>query len=588
MKFSKYYYGGHLLTEAVRKEIKVVDEKISKLDASHATEIYETMAVMVAMVRGKLELGKIEKFLADKQTPEFARDFIKKELINKFAKKSKENEKIFLNYVDFIGGKMMRVLKQTKAGWPSAFILKDIGTPKIRKAGSIPSADNYYDSIDTTLIDLGSKQNTADAVLVFGTSDVKKVLQNMKNINSGNIQKHISDNGVITVLNDKGKPTSMKILQISLKKSATGARIGKISTFAANYLGSRTITPKEQEKKMVAAGLLYKDLPQIDESILTFVKDKLSIAFETVKGLASKLGGWVSSLVGSVKGGISNTLKKLKGDKYVKSSEKLAAALPKDVLSEDVMSEGAIPLTKAVIDQIDAFFRVNKGAKHLKIAFDIVDKKIKEVNKLFLKEKQKNGVIYINNDAMDPSRLSKQLNVKMKEWKTFKKKNTPLTREWIGPLLKLNTNYVSYKLLADLFDQIKKENKTLGNIKEASVAFVVRAEADAIFGNTQLPLWKVFGGDHEPEFLSIKSDYSEAKMQDIIEKVKNLPFIKVIVRAPKDAIHNNIIMFLLSGTNEEGDVKYIMGEIGTASGSKFSFKFELNQIVTKDKMFRTV
>ena len=137
------------------------------------------------------------------------------------------------------------------------------------------------------------------------------------------------------------------------------------------------------------------------------------------------------------------------------------------------------------------------------------------------------------------------------------------------------------------------------NIKEhegviaAAMTFVAQTKAEAKFGNTQLPLWIVYGQGGGAHYYGIKDTYIETQTKDMLNnpEVKKLDQAYGVIRIEKagkskssygEGGHNVTEMYLMSGIDDKQSMPlYLLLNLTTVSGSRFSMKAEVEKELPK-------
>lgn len=559
MGFYNFYKTERALDEAVAKkgEDKPTELVLPK-NATERTILYESIVAIMAMTR-KATLSNIAKGLKHSEIHESIKTFLVPLLED--AKKNKPLEKSIINLFEDIGAQVTNL----PGGTPSDFILKTIN-------------NNYYSKIDKSLKSEKSKENTADLVLVY-SGTVADVATNMGYLTIDNIEENVDKNGFLTLVDKNGKKVKTKILQVSLKKEEDNARIGRFTTFAAQDLG-----PRKQIEKL--------PLPQKEETIsesifFDFIKNATTWTITSFKELYNKIQEHVKDIFAMAQSALGLATKKIETDTHIANCEELikeienGESVPTDesitIHEADVNAE-YIELKPTLQKQFENVISWLKSSQY-SASYNNMIKNIEQVNAL-----DKKGKIILYKTSMvaiDKPAISKI----EKEWKTIKKEKK-FTRDWARPLFKLAANYTSYEYINSLLEIVKKNGKTLKQVKESIAGFVVRSDIESVFGNTQLPLWKVFGGKTKPKYLGFKTEYTLEKVKEITS-TKEYPLVAVRVNRVKDSIHNTVNFYMLSDVNDKGPV-YTLTEMTTDSGSKFSYKWEANSKVSYEKLLSSL
>ena len=123
---------------------------------------------------------------------------------------------------------------------------------------------------------------------------------------------------------------------------------------------------------------------------------------------------------------------------------------------------------------------------------------------------------------------------------------------------------------------------------------VITSKAEAKFGNTELPLWIVYGSGGGVEYLGQKDDFIAAQKDELIKsspaKKLDQPYLVIRIEKAKSSAstfdlsgHNVTEVYLMSGIDESKQMpKYLVLNLTTVSGSNFSMKAEVEKEVTKE------
>ena len=157
--------------------------------------------------------------------------------------------------------------------------------------------------------------------------------------------------------------------------------------------------------------------------------------------------------------------------------------------------------------------------------------------------------------------------------------------------LKVASHYTAYNainiLLQSLLDNIEEHQ----HVVDAAKTFVADVKSEAKFGNTRLPLWIVYGHGGSAHYLSTQPLFHERSEKDIESVELDQPYIVVQVTPSKRTEatynldgHNVTQVYLMSGLDSSGEIarpKYLVLNLTTSSGSRFTMKAEVEKEVIK-------
>ncbi len=376
----------------------------------------------------------------------------------------------------------------------------------------------------------GVKANTAD--MIISSADADKTIEAMKT------DKFTSDNkGLIT-----GEKSNIQFYQISLKKSATGAQLGKVTSYLIKKYGLPSYDDYFAD--------LVNESAELNEGII----DIFNKASTKIKDVYSKVTTAVIKFAGMVKGKLKKSLKSEKKT-VLKRYQKLFKLDKGDMFLLEQYAENSNMLIEKVQAQ-------SLNSKLEKISVNNANKLVAEV------QSKANEIVSTYNSKDYLIQKAKDQITK------FKPKDT------------LNIDLIS-KLLANSY--------SLGAVKEIIgstdsneiLSAVIDMHKEVYFGKTSLPLYKVYGksASKSYEYLGSADDYVEKKK----EKLKDVQFpisgIRMNAQTNKGSNHINIDLFVVSDI-KENDIYYTQFRTGTNASGRFSFNFEGTQTVTHEKFIK--
>jgi hypothetical protein len=459
-----------------------------------------------------------------------------------------------------------------------------------------------------------SKQNTADVVLVYGTTDVNDFINKLSNIKSE--QDLISnDKGVISI-----KGTGISFCQVSLK--ADKGRIGKITKKYVSMVGGAKDILEE-------GNVLNEGLTSSLKNFISLVRSKISSLSEKSK----KIYDYFIVRLTSFSENLLSSFRTIDMSNIRQKDEELESSLSefinvfensntdigtdtkdvstdnqstKDVKSpdeeEDSIQEynlvelkgNEIPITDCLYVAFKKFYdkykkynfqglinSFNTLADYKKIGGLVI-----KVDDLDVKGNQQIiSEMEILNDIFEKAYSKLKSNPDVNEArKSCIETGDYITREQISPAIKFRANYVSLFSLHELFKKVIKNSSNL----EVDNSFIPKVAAifasEAIFGdNLTLPLYKFDGT--KLIYFGTKQSYSDKKEQNFkqISDDGQIPIsiLNVYTVSTKDS-HFIINLYLIHDFMIDGDViepEYIEITFSAGTGSSFGFNVESNRVV---------
>jgi len=382
------------------------------------------------------------------------------------------------------------------------------------------AAEEQNDNVDIT----GVKANTAD--MIISSADANKTIEAMKT------DKFTFDkSGVIT-----GKKTKIKFIQVSLKKAATKAQLGKVTAYIINKYGLPSYDDYFTD--------IVNESIELNEGALDYLKK----AYSSVKSIYTKIKSVVQSFFSQIKSKIKKAHDKEK----------------KSVLNRYQKIFG--------LDNKDMFILENRA---LNDNF-LIEKKTEQG----LNEKLRNIKI------SDANKLVKEVKNKKKDIV-----NLYNTKDYL--IQKVGTDIINFKssneINIDIISKLLSNSYSLASVNsiigsadtDEIVNAVIDMHKEVFFGKTSLPLYKVYGKSSGPsyEYLGSASDYIEKKK----EKLKDIQFpISGIRLNTQDKRYLNIDLYVVSDVSDD-QVYYTQFRTGTNASGRFSFNFEGTQKITLDQ-----
>lgn len=390
--------------------------------------------------------------------------------------------------------------------------------------------NDYYSAEETNSnVKLtGVKANTAD--MIVSSANANETIEAMKT------DKFTFDKkGVIT-----GKKSKIKLIQVSLKKSATKAQLGKVTAYVIQKYGLPSYN--DYFTDIVSESL------QINEGPIDFIKR----AANKIKDIYSKVAKSVQKFFLNITGRFKNAAKSEKKSVFGRY-QKLFGLDSGDMFLLEQYIEG------------DNFLIEKQAAGSLNSKLENI--KISDANKLVKEVQNKRKDIIKLYDRQDY--LIYKAEADIAKFKNSKEIN-------IGIVAKLLSNAYSLSAVEAIIGTT--------NIEEIQKA-VIDMHKEVYFGKTSLPLYKVYGktaSGKSWEYLGAADDYVDAKK----EKLKDIQFpISGIRLNTQDKNYLNIDLYVVSDI-EENEIYYTAFRTGTNATGKFSFNFEGTKKISYDKFVK--
>ena len=373
----------------------------------------------------------------------------------------------------------------------------------------------YYQATERSELVDGVKDNTADCVIsnVPASELISKLGEGLP--------VEYDKKGVCTITG-----TSVKFIQVSLKKAEGGAQLGKIYGFLKDKYG---LLGTEDVKKLALESV------QLNEGLRDFLNK--GVAF--IKGIGSNLLQKISQL-GKFLFGFSKKISK--GLKKSPKSEvkKLEKELLRAGLHEGILNEAKKPSI------YDSFDQIATNQKVLDKLVSNVDTKLKALSTASIS----NPAFYYN--GYEKLSLT-----------------APVTKDTVAKLL---TNFQSAIVLKNILGDLSGDAKKL-------YSQLIEIEKEMIYGKTTLPLYKVFGVDKDGKGTTYKQfPGSEKFVQDKLSKDLSDTTVFFLRTNAKEGKYFTMTGYGLTGINEKsGDMKYSQFRMGTNSSGRYSYNFEGTQ-----------
>tara|TARA_Y100000310_G_C20625606_1_gene785708 strand:+ start:37 stop:1695 length:1659 start_codon:yes stop_codon:yes gene_type:complete len=520
-----------------------------------AEAIYETWAFIVAKLGGKTTvptLAQIKDVLKDKEIVPIGSKWFKQHM------KNKAFQKFIPQAIDLIGGDIKDIKGWKKWGSDVDVIHKSIS--------------DFYANLPDKYKQEGSKENTADMVLVSGGT-AKDLVSAIKGADVS-----WDDNGIMKV----GK---IKFVQVSLKKGQDSARIGKLNTMINAMYGQQALSPS----KLVGEGI-----EQFDEGILDALKSGFGKIADVIQSGVKKFMDWVGSKLEKLTNFAVKSINKAKSvvDKATLTKSTTNIMREIGMTLNESLDEAAddVVVTKSMAKEFGIFKKEIFGKDLVNKEYEAFVKNTAKINKSFKKSsKSKFNLIEINNKGTDPllvlNTFKKQI-AKIIKTKVGKK----ISRADLSPMLKITVNFASYRTFNTLLKDVSSQVDKYGSIDTALVALNGKLEAEAMFGNTMLPLYIVYGLGGGAHYKGTKDNYADLTTDKITQMGQSASSPYWIFEVAKSQNHgvqqeyNSIYLLLMVGMKEGKDKKleplYTKVQFINRSGSSFSYKIDAMNKVT--------
>ena len=519
------------LKETKDSEIEAVIKAVGGGKLSEA--VFETWVYIVARLSGSKTTptsADIDKILSEKEIVSTG-----KKWMDDFRKKI-ENDNFLIKAIELIGAD-----------------IKDI--PNISWGSSLgivhKSIDDFYKQIPDNYKEKGSKANTADMVFVTKGS----VADLLKSIPNSNMKW--TDDGKISI-----EGTNVEFIQVSLKKGQENARIGKLNTLVNTIYGQQAMWPS------ALAVEEQGDLSQFMEE--GFFGD----VWKKVKGNFSKVLDWAKGILTKVRNSILKA-----GIRAIKSIQRDKA----HTAATKLLKETGFTISEAAGDDVEINRPMLREMKTLKdeiIKKNLANKEylkiIQNVNKV---NSAKAGAVIIENNGTDPILEMKNFQ-RAAQIVLDRKLGSYITREELFPALKLCVNYASYKTFNTILEDMQKKIPEYEKAGDALVQLNAKLKAEAMFGNTLLPLWIVYGMGGGAHYKSTRNEFADKSGKEIAKlgESMNVPYMVIqIGRSGSKENYNAIYLLMLSGSVKMGDEvkpEYVKVQFINRSGSGFSYKID--------------
>ena len=521
-----------------------------------AEAVYETWVFIVAKLSGDDTLptsSEVDKALNDPEINSKRKSWIQN------LQKNTTSNKFLLQAIELIGGD---VKKLSNVPWgPNLEIIHK-------------KIDKFYEKIPDQYKEVGSKENTVDIVFVTkGTvSELLKALPN-------SIMTW-DDKGKVSILDTKERDAGIEFVQVSLKKGQDKARIGKLNTLINHIYGQQAQLPSKIVKKS-SENLYVNDGEFLEEGfwdIVSSIKDKIILG-------TKKFISWASGLLTKIKSSIIKT-----GQRAIKESHKTKIHKSMNNVLQltsqiNEVSGDKFPIKKPLMREMGVLYNEIVKKDLVNKEYEKVVKNVNDINGL--EKEGKVDHIILDNRGTNP-KLDITTVQKIAKQILSRKVGDIITRDELFPILKLSVNYASYLTFNIILSDIKSKVKTYNKVSKALISFSAKLKSEAMFGNTLLPLYIVYGMGGGAHYKGIKNEFEKMNSDVLIKRGAELdvPYVVLRISKTEGRKHNAIWALILAGVQgSEKDIKpeYVKIQFVNRSGSTFSYKIDASTTTTKWK-----
>jgi hypothetical protein len=597
----------YIKEEEIIFQTKLIDELCGSVGSgTKAAGVYESWVHIVTTLKGRETRPNRTQINKAREHGEFhseGKKWLAK--VEKIKHKDKAAEEKYWSMVcesiDYIGGDIKDAAMPT-IPWDTADIIhKNIG-PK------------YYKKMPKIWKTAKTKENTADIIIITkGTAE-----------NLSAALPNCTEKGSIK-WDDKGKceipaVPGIEWYQISLKKGINDARIGKLTTWLkgkyvevvtdVTKLGIQEPITNEVMQRGNYLGVSYGFDDRIDQILLD---EGLFDVFKSIKdkvvGGFKKLVDWAKKKLRKLFGGIFKLANKVMSSNPVldNANEILAiAGVSARVLSEEYLEEKENKVVEFKKDSdrkrlLKKMIEFEKQLRSHSVNAEY-DKLVKKAGELDDQKRESYGdkpaVLFLS--STEAAKLEEKtifapmaadIIDKLKKYET-NDDGKIVTAVRTGDLflpLKVASHYTAYNAINVILGKIEASMKDYGTVMNAAMHFVADSKAEAKFGNTELPLWIVYGQRGKAHYMGRKQEFKEIEFENLKKNPHAIavdqPFIVIrIVKAKVTASsynlggHNVTELYLMSGFQDKPPLpKYMLMNFTTSSGSSFTMKVEVEK-----------
>ena len=459
----------------------------------------------------------------------------------------------------------------------------------------------YYKALPPYWKSKKSKQNTADMIYVTSGTATALLGKLPECKVKGSINWDI--NGKCSI-----PDTNLEWYQVSLKKGKDDARIGKLTTFLKGKYGAETNIEKlplgeEITERGNYLGISYGWDDQLDKILLD---EGLFDAFKALKdkviGSFQKLASWAAGKLKKVATSVFQAVAKLiRSNPVIDNANNILRLSGVSNLGESFLLEDkdkvVIYKSQKIVDGVLAGFQSLKK----QLNNDMVNKEwlkieqnVKNMNSRDRGGMKQPAVLLSapqESSAIDKNAFLPRINDVIRRLEAYRKKGYDIKRSDLFLPLKVASHYTAYTAINGILKDIISKSGEHDDVLSATMQFVASSKAEAKFGNTELPLWIVYGSQGGVEYLGQKDDYIKTTAKELIDsspaKKLDQPYLVIRIEKARSSAstfnlsgHNVTEVYLMSGIDEDKP-KYLVLNLTTVSGSRFSMKAEVEREVSK-------
>lgn len=401
------------------------------------------------------------------------------------------------------------------------------------------SIESYYRA-EVPIAVLDKKKNTADIILTnMSVVDTLTTIENNE-LPAGNEKGYVE------------YPNGLKFIQCSHKAAeGSGAQLGKVQKF----LSSRGLssTPVKTIKQLTSIfnkkseSYNYEDYLLMNEILLW---DKIkNVTKDVWKNIKSTIGNFINSVSKRFKSIINQGITKKDLQEIAKIMD-YSGAIDESMVNDfngmllEKKNSVLKPNTKEYVKHI--------SENHLKFVTEI-NSQLKKLNDISSSEEFKNSVVFSTpNSPNNFPQLKKVLGGKNADYRI---------------IFKLVANYTTIKAIQKLIISSNKDIQIVQDIL-----------TEMIFGNTQWPLWKIYG------FSKSKISYEYVGMIGSVEHTKDItPIVELLgYKIMEGKTHYTIYLYMIESV-QETTKRYVKFRTGSNQETDFSMNIEGTNVVVFQK-----
>tara|TARA_Y100000593_G_scaffold4019_1_gene7892 strand:- start:28371 stop:30404 length:2034 start_codon:yes stop_codon:yes gene_type:complete len=338
----------------------------------------------------------------------------------------------------------------------------------------------------------------------------------------------------------------------------------------------------------------------LSEGVLSSIKSMVSKGVDYAKNFLKKVFVKTATEITNDASKAASQAEKTDANK---AAAQLAQLLEKGSGEEDSdqLNEADIPINDGFMRDVTALSNVILKENMVDQEFDLFLKQLKEVQK-----KIPGGVRLMNSgdtlqkiegDSLKQFKEAATAVLKFanKERKQAEKEGrTPVLSEELkrglyNKLVKVTVNFASYQTFNQVLDSVLSKGQNIDEMRKSLLELSADMIADAKFGDTNLPLWIVYGMGDGAHNLGTISDYKEKiKSSDKFAQM-DYPYIVFAVQRSNygKEIYNSVYMNLMVDVqeDEEGTIEPMYVQIQFINRqSFFSYKMDSSKVAPASKL----